>query len=72
MVKTNLSQHEQHLKSLETSIREICDKHKQVQEGIQDTWSFLNEIWSLSMKLFVLVEDVRATRLELEKGSQDS
>lgn len=72
MVKTNLAQHEQHLKSLETSLREICERHKHAQEGTQDTWGVLTEIWSMIMKLFVIIEDLRLTRLELEKGSQDS
>ena len=60
MAKTNLAQHEQHLKSLETSIREICDDHKQMYE-------LVHQSWTKSMQLFVMTDDLRATRLEFEK-----
>lgn len=72
MAKTNLAQHEQHLKSLETSIKEICDKHREVNDVLHDSWSMLNEMWSMTLKLFVVVEDVRQARLEFEKKSQES
>jgi hypothetical protein len=72
MAKTNLAQHEQHLKSLETSIKEICDKHREVNDVLHDSWNMLNEMWSMTLKLFVVVEDVRQVRLEFEKNSQES
>lgn len=72
MAKTNLAQHEQHLKSLETSIKEICDKHREVNDVLHDSWNMLNEMWSMTLKLFVVVEDVRQTCLEFEKNSQES
>lgn len=60
MAKTNLAQHEQHLKHLETSIREICDDHKQMYE-------LVHQSWTKSMQLFVITDDLRSTRLEFEK-----
>jgi hypothetical protein len=60
MAKTNLVQHEQHLKHLEKSIREICDDHKQMYE-------LVHQSWTKSMELFVLTDDLRSTRLEFEK-----
>jgi hypothetical protein len=65
MAKINLSQHEQHLKSLEKSLREICDKHKQV-------YDLVHESWTLTMEQFVVTDHLRTTRLEFEKESQDS
>ena len=60
MSKTNLVQHEQHLKHLEKSIREICDDHKQMYE-------LVHQSWTKSMQLFVITEDLRLTRFEFEK-----
>lgn len=60
MAKTNLAQHEQHLKLLEKSIREICDDHKQMYELVHHSWT-------KSMQLFVMTDDLRSTRLEFEK-----
>jgi hypothetical protein len=65
MAKLNLAQHEQHLKSLEKSIREICDHHKQLYDLVHDSWT-------KAMQLFLVTDDLRATRLEFEKDSQDS
>ena len=65
MAKTNLSQHEQYLKSLEKSLKEICDKHKQV-------YGLIHESWTLTMEQFVVADHLRATRLEFEKDSQES
>lgn len=72
MAKTNLAQHEQHLKLLETSTKEICDKHKQIDETIRYAWTMLNEMWGMTMQLFVVIEEVRHTRLEFEKNAHDS
>jgi hypothetical protein len=60
MAKTNLVQHEQHLKHLEKSIREICDDHKQMYE-------LVHESWTKTMQLFLVTDNLRATRLEFEK-----
>ena len=49
MAKINLAQHEQHLKSLETSIKEICDKHREVNDVLHDSWNMLNEMWSITL-----------------------
>ena len=67
MFKANLVQHEQHLKNLEKSIREICETSIQAER-------FMKETWHLSMELFALAEDLRQTRLALEKENtlQDS
>jgi hypothetical protein len=65
MSKTNLAQHEQYLKSLEKSLRAICDKHKQLYE-------LVHESWTLTMEQFVVADHLRTTRLEFEKDSQDS
>jgi len=60
MAMANLAQHEQHLKSLEKSIREICDDHKQMYE-------LVHQSWTKAMQLFVIIDDVRTTRLDFEK-----
>jgi hypothetical protein len=52
--------HEQYLKSLEKSLKEICDKHKQL-------YDLLHESWTLTMEQFVVTDHLRATRLEFEK-----
>ena len=65
MAKTNLAQHEQHLKSLETSLKEICDHHKQL-------YDLIHESWTLTMEQFVVTDHLRATRLAFEKNSQES
>jgi len=67
MAKTNLVQHEQRLKHLEKSIREICDDHKQMYE-------LVHESWTKAMQLFLVTDNLRATRLEFEKEnpSKDS
>ncbi|NBT86498.1 MAG: hypothetical protein EBT45_08430 [Alphaproteobacteria bacterium] len=72
MAKSNVAQHEQHLKSLESSIKEICDKHRDTQEAIHDTWKTLNDMWSMTMQLFVVIEEVRETRLEFEKEYKEN
>ena len=65
MASKNLSQHEQQLKLLETSIREICDDHKKM-------YDLVHESWTKSMQLFVVADDLRATRLEFEKQAQEA
>ena len=61
MVKQNLAQHEQNLKLLESSIREICDHHKQMD-------NLVRESWTKTMQLFVVADDLRTTRLAFEKA----
>lgn len=65
MSKPNLVQHEQPLKLLEISIREICDHHKQIYDR-------LHEASNLSFKLFLIASDLRETRLEFEKENKKS
>jgi hypothetical protein len=65
MAKINLAQHEQYLKSLEKSLKEICDKHKQL-------YDLIHESWTLTMEQFVVTDHLRTTRLAFEKDSQDS
>ena len=65
MVKQNVAQHEQQLKRLETSIREICDDHKKISD-------LVHESWTKSMQLFVMTDDLRTSRLEFEKHAQES
>jgi hypothetical protein len=60
MAGKNLAQHEQHLKSLEKSIREICNDHKQMYE-------LVHQSWTKAMQLFVIIDDVRTTLLDFEK-----
>ena len=60
MAAKNLAQHEQHLKHLEKSLREICDKHKQV-------YDLVHESWTMTMEQFVITEHLRTTRLDFEK-----
>jgi hypothetical protein len=64
MAKTNLAQHEQHLKSLEKSLKEICDKHQQL-------YHLVRQSWTLTMEQFVTVDKLRATRIDFEKESQE-
>jgi hypothetical protein len=57
-----IAQHEQHLKNLEKSIREICDDHKQMYE-------LVHESWTKAMQLFLVTDNLRATRFEFEKAN---
>jgi hypothetical protein len=61
----NLAQHEEHLKSLEASLRKICEHCLQAEQ-------FVKESWHLSMELFVIAEDLRKTRLDIEKDNRYS
>jgi len=72
MAKSNLAQHELHLKALEKSIREISEKQNEVEDAQNKAWHLLNKARNMTMQLFVIADDVRATRLEFEKSSQDS
>ncbi len=60
MANQNLAQHEQNLKRLETSLREICESTLRAEQ-------FSKHAWTLAMETFGLAEDVRQTRLQLEQ-----
>jgi len=72
MAKTNLSQHEQHLKSLETNLKEIDGSYQKIVDSNQKMNNGLHAISNLIFKLFLIVNDLRETRLEFEKSSQES
>jgi hypothetical protein len=67
MAKSNVAQHEQHLKLLEKSIREINEKQNEVEDAQNKAWHLLNKARNMTMQLFVITDDVRATRFEFEK-----
>ena len=60
MVKTNLSQHEQHLKHLESSLRELCESTLRAEQ-------FSKHAWTLAMETFLIADNLRKNRLELEQ-----
>jgi len=72
MAKSNVAQHEQHLKLLEKSIREISEQQNEVEDAQNKAWHLLNKARNMTMQLFVIADDLRASRLEFEKNSQDS
>ena len=67
MAKSNLAQHELHLKALEKSIREISEKQNEVEDAQNKAWHLLNKARNMTMQLFVIADDVRDTRLQFEK-----
>ena len=68
MASKNLSQHEQNLKLLEKSIREICQMQNEVYDTFYQTLNTFNAIRDMTMKLFVVADDLRITRLAFEKA----
>ena len=72
MAKTNLAQHEQHLKSLETNLKEIDGSYQKIVDSHQKMNNGLHAISNLIFKLFLIVNDLRETRLGFEKSSQES
>lgn len=68
----NLAQHEQLLKALEKSIREISEKQNEVEDAQNKAWHLLNKARNMTMQLFVIADDLRTSRLEFEKQSQES
>ena len=72
MAVKNLAQHEQLLKSLEKSIREISEQQNEVEDAQNKAWHLLNKARNMTMQLFVIADDLRASRLEFEKQSQES
>ena len=62
----------QHLKLLEKSIREISEQQNEVEDAQNKAWHLLNKARNMTMQLFVIADDLRTSRLEFEKQSQDS
>ena len=60
MVNENLSEYEQHLKHLESSLREICESTLRAEQ-------FSKHAWTVAMETFALAEDLRKIRLRLEQ-----
>jgi hypothetical protein len=67
MAKSNLSQHEQLIKTLEKSIREISEKQNEVDDTLHQAWVLSNTVRNMTMQLFVMADDLRSTRLDFEK-----
>lgn len=72
MAKTNLSQHEQYLKSLEKNLKEIDGSYQKIVDSHQEMNNGLHAISNLIFKLFLIVNDLREARFEFEKNSQES
>lgn len=77
MANVNIAQHEQLLKSLEHSFKEIGDLHKHMhnildvmQINVHQACHDVNVSWSKVINLFVIVDQLRSSRLELEKDKQ--
>ena len=77
MANTTLAHHEQLLKSLEHSLKEIGDQHKLVhdilsviQADVHEACCNANTSWSKVVNLFVTVDQLRSSRLEFEKDGQ--
>ena len=68
MAVKNLSQHEQLLKLLEKSIREISQMQNEVYDTFYQTLNTFNTTRDMTMKLFVVADDLRITRLAFEKA----
>lgn len=68
MAIKNLSQHEQHLKLLESNIKEIDDSYQQVVDSHKQIDTALHAISNLIFKLYLIVSDLRETRLDFEKA----
>ena len=71
MAVKNLSQHEQHLKLLESNIKEIDNSYQQVVDSHKQMNNALHGISNLIFKLFLIASDLRETRLDFEKQSQE-
>ncbi len=59
----NLAPHEQYLKSLESSLKEICDYHHQAITTMKQSWD-------LTLELFLVADDLREAWIALEKEEQ--
>ena len=67
MAKSNVAQHEQHLKLSEKSIREICQMQNEVYDTFYQTLNAFNTTRDMTIKLFVVADDLRSTRISFEK-----
>ena len=74
MSTANLAQHEQYLKSLEQSFKEISDQHKRVHAALlavqniaQEARQVIGQSWSNVILLFELTDQLRSTRHEEER-----
>ena len=73
MAKNNLAQSEQILKSLEQSLKEICDKHRLVHDSLTELQDYsnqalnnLNIAWSEALNLFVKIEQLKSIFLAMQ------
>ena len=71
MANTNLAQHEQLLKLLEKSIREISERQNDVYDTFHKTLNVFNATRNETMRLFVVADDLRTTRLNFEKENTE-
>jgi hypothetical protein len=71
MAVKNLAQHEQNLKLLEKSIREICQMQNEVYDTFYQTLNTFNTTRNMSMQLFVIADDLRTSRLALDKAGSE-
>lgn len=69
--KTLRSQHELHEKSLEKSVREISEKQNEVYDAFYKALDAFNTTRDMTIKLFVITDDLKTTRLEFEKENSD-
>ena len=67
MANSNLAQHEQLLKLLEHTLKEIGDHHKLMQDSLTELQNKVNASWSKLLNLFVTADQLRSTRFEFEK-----
>lgn len=74
MANINIAQHEQLLKSLEHSLKEIGDHHKQIHDildvmqiNVHQACHNINVSWSQVVNLFVIADQLRSSWLEVEK-----
>ena len=68
MAKSNVAQHEQNLKLLEKSIREICQMQNEVYDTFYQTLNTFNTTRDMTMQLFVVADELRSPRLDFEKA----
>ncbi len=71
MAVKNLAQHEQLLKLLEKSIREICQMQNEVYDTFYQTLNTFNTTRDMTMQLFMIADDLRTTRLDFDKAGSE-
>ena len=67
MANTTLAHHEQYLKLLEKSLKEIGDQHKLMQNSLTELHTHVNDSWSKVLNLFVTTDHLRSMSGEFEK-----